>query len=352
MSKRTRGAPSSFSPFTRSMPPLLADYQASAHSRSFLYSFCPLCAEFSADFSRETLPDFGPIPKQLQPLRSKSRRPNPLHSSSSVFLRFPTMLDALIRLARRVRRLSLLLAAAFYGLWQHRKLPPDASRAAGATWLHESCARGLAAIDLQLSTTGQFPSSGLIVSNHLSYLDILALSAAAPCVFVSKAEVERWAIIGRYARWAGTVFVRRHDRADAARANASVAESLSSGVPVVLFPESTTTDGHRVLRFHSTMLQPAIDARTQITPCAINYELDDGDVSQEICWWGDMPLLSHVWNLLGKEAIRARIAFSEPIPASGDRKQLSHTLHEEVVRLHERLRGNRASRQVTASIQG
>ncbi len=208
------------------MPPLLADYQASAHSRSSLYSFCPLCAEFSADFSRETLLEFGPIPKQLQPLRSKSRRSNPLHSSSGAVLRFPTMHDALIRLARRVRRLSLLVAAAFYGLWQHRKLPPNASRAAGARWLHESCARGLAAIDLQLSTTGQFPSSGLIVSNHLSYLDILALSAAVPCVFVSKAEVERWAIIGRYARWAGTVFVVVTTGRTPRAPTSSVAESL------------------------------------------------------------------------------------------------------------------------------
>lgn len=249
------------------------------------------------------------------------------------------MLTALIRLARRIQRLTGLLAAAFYGLWEHRKVPLDASRGECAKWLHESCARGLAAVDLRISTTGQFPSRGMIVSNHLSYLDILVFSAAAPCVFVSKAEIEEWAIIGRYARWAGTVFVRRHDRADAARANVSVTASLKSSVPVVLFPEGTTTGGRHVLRFHSTMLQPAIDDSAPITPCAISYDLDDGDATQEICWWGDMPLLPHLWNLLGKEAIRARIVFGLPIPASGDRKQLSHLLHEQVVRLHEQ-RGN------------
>ena len=58
----------------------------------------------------------------------------------------------------------------------------------------------------------------------------------------------------------------RHDKLDIARANAGVSLSLSSGVPVVLFPEGTTTDGSRVLRFHSTMLQPAIDAGVPITP--------------------------------------------------------------------------------------
>ena len=159
-----------------------------------------------------------------------------------------------------------------------------------------------------------------MVSNHLSYLDILAFSAAVPCVFVSKAEVNGWAIIGRYARWAGTVFVVRHDRSDAARANVSVGESLQNGVPVVLFPEGTTTDGQRVLRFHSTMLQPAIDAGAPITPCAITYELDEGNVGTEVCWWGEMPLLPHFWNLMGKKIIRAHVAFGEPVAAVGRSK--------------------------------
>ena len=85
-------------------------------------------------------------------------------------------------------------AAALYGLWEHRKLRRDASRAECAEWLHQSCARGLSAINVHLSTTGALPSHGLIVSNHLSYLDILVMSSAVPCVFVSKAEVEQWPI--------------------------------------------------------------------------------------------------------------------------------------------------------------
>ena len=261
------------------------------------------------------------------------------------------MLAPLAILARRVRRLAAFLAAAFYGLWEHRKLRPEASRAACAQWLHESCIRGVAALNLQISATGQFPCGGMIVSNHLSYLDILALSAALPCVFVSKAEVQQWPIFGRYARWAGAVFVRRHDRTDAARANVSVTESLQNGVPVVLFPEGTTTEGQRVLRFHSTMLQPAVEAKSPVTPCAILYELDDGNAGQEICWWDDMPLLPHFWNLLGKDVIRARIALGEPMLASGDRKELSHVLHEQVVRLHEGLRGGGLSSEVGVGVQ-
>ena len=243
------------------------------------------------------------------------------------------MYELFARQLRKGRRMAALIAAAAAGLWRHRLLPRNASRQQCAEWLHESCARGLRALDVALEVSGPVPAGGLIASNHLSYLDILAYSAALPCVFVSKAEVEQWPTIGRYARWSGSVFVKRHDRADAARANASVAESLKQSVPVVLFPEGTTTDGSHVLRFHSTMLQPAIDVGAAITPAMIQYELDDGDPSREVAWWGDMPLGPHMWRLLGKRAIRARIVFGKPVAAGKDRKELSAVLHDEVVNI-------------------
>ena len=230
------------------------------------------------------------------------------------------------------------MSAAFRGLWRHRKLPENASRSQSAEWLHEVCIEGLEALHLQLCVRGTPPTHGLIVSNHLSYIDILCYSAAVPCVFVSKAEVEQWPIFGTYARWSGSVFVRRHDRGDAARANAKVGDSLKNGVPVVLFPEGTTTDGHRIQRFHSTMLQPAIDVAAPVTPCAITYELDDGDASREVAWWGDMTLLPHVWNMMSKQTIHATISFGESIRASGERKQLGHVLHDSVLALYDELR--------------
>ena len=224
-------------------------------------------------------------------------------------------------------------ASGLDGLWRHRKLPPNPTRRQSAEWLHESCARALAALQIPVTLIGAPPTEGLVVSNHLSYLDIVAFSAALPCVFVSKAEVEDWPIFGRYARWAGSVFVRRHDRPDAARANTAIDDALRNGVPVVLFPEGTTTDGSQVLRFHSTMLQPAIEVAAPITPAAIAYTLQDGDVAQEVCWWGEMTFLPHLLNLLGKQDLRVVIAFGSPIAPCGDRKQLSERLHDEVVRL-------------------
>src|SRR4051812_36561098 len=98
---------------------------------------------------------------------------------------------------RSAKRMSAFMAAAFRGLWGHRKLPANASRAESAEWLHAVCISGLQAIRLQLTVRGTPPARGLIVSNHLTYLDILCHSAAVPCVFISKAEVEQWPIFGK-----------------------------------------------------------------------------------------------------------------------------------------------------------
>jgi 1-acyl-sn-glycerol-3-phosphate acyltransferase len=210
-----------------------------------------------------------------------------------------------------------------------------------ADWLHRCCARALPRFGVQLSLLGVTPTRGLLVSNHLSYLDILAFSAALPCVFVSKADVAGWPIIGRFAEQAGTIFVRRDKKGDGPRANASIAECMRNDVCVVVFPEGTTTSGERILRFHSTMLQPAVDAGDVITPCAIRYEHEDGSFANEVSWWGKMPLGPHLLNLLGKRTINARILFGEQLPAAGDRKSLALQLHARVETLYEQLRRER-----------
>ena len=248
------------------------------------------------------------------------------------------MITFLRRTTRRLRRLLRLSAAVAAALWDYRKLPRQATRMARAEWLQRTFQRGLRAIEVQLAVEGALPRCGMMVSNHLSYLDIAAFSATVACVFVSKAEVGKWPLFGKYATGAGTVYVRRERKGDAARANVGIAECLADGVPVALFPEGTTTDGSRVLRFHSTMLQPAIDDAAPVTPCAIRYEVEDGNAALEVCWWGEMKALPHIWNLLGKKAIRARIIFGEPIQASGERKQFAAALREQVVRLQQQLR--------------
>src|SRR5258705_9602546 len=112
-----------------------------------------------------------------------------------------------------------------------------------ARWLHRICLRVLRVFAVQSTVIGTVPTRGLLVANHLGYLDIVLLGALTPCVFVAKSEVKGWPVFGWFARLAGTIFVDRDNRRDAARTNETIRAALRDGALVVLFPEGTSSDG-------------------------------------------------------------------------------------------------------------
>jgi len=211
--------------------------------------------------------------------------------------------------------------------------PRDALPAARARWLQTSSRRLLRVFRVEIESTGNIPSSGLLVCNHLSYLDILVLSALAPCVFVAKREVKQWPVFGWFAKLAGTVFVHREQRQQAALAVSEIEAALQAGVLVVLFPEGTSSGGETVLPFKSSLLEPATRQAYSLTAALLRYELGDGDVSEEVCYWKDMTLLPHLINLCSKNAVQASVNLSPLREGSPDRKQLAIQLHAEVLRM-------------------
>jgi 1-acyl-sn-glycerol-3-phosphate acyltransferase len=180
----------------------------------------------------------------------------------------------------------------------------------------------------------------MIVSNHLSYLDILAYSALVPCVFVAKKEVASWPVLGVFARLAGSIFVDRTRRTKVAETNQCIATALQSGVVVLLFPEGTSSDGETVLPFRSSHLEPAIRSGATMRPAAIHYRMDGGSAAREACYWGDMTFLPHLLNLFTKRKTHACVAFGqEVVKAAGrGRKQNGLDLHKHVCTLTELLR--------------
>jgi 1-acyl-sn-glycerol-3-phosphate acyltransferase len=202
-----------------------------------------------------------------------------------------------------------------------------------ARWLHRWCRFASHVIGLHLTTKGIVPRAGLLVCNHLSYLDIIALSSLRPCVFVAKREVRNWPLFGWLASAAGTIFVQRDRRAAAAREVQRVDAAIRSGSLVVLFPEGTSSDGTVVLPFKSSLLQAAISSCAPIAAAGIDYCLAQGSVADEVCYWRDMTLVPHLLNLLGKSEIECAIRFSASAPRGGDRKRLAHELRNEIVAL-------------------
>src|SRR5688572_24857349 len=160
-----------------------------------------------------------------------------------------------------------------------------------ARWLQRSSRKLSRIFNLDVQTIGTVPIRGLLVCNHLSYLDILLLGALAPVTFVSKHEVRSWPVFGWFARLAGTVFVHRERRGDVARSSAEIRGALDDGALVVLFPEGTSSDGKTVLPFKSALLEPASQQNESVYAACIRYALADGSVADEACYWRDMTLV-------------------------------------------------------------
>ena len=225
-----------------------------------------------------------------------------------------------------VRSTKAVSFFAWYGLELIVRRPK--TRRAGAEWLHRFCAAMLRGFDITISVDGDFPRSGVLISDHLSYLDIIVYAAIGPVVYCSKAEVEKMPVLGFMALSAGTVMVERGAGGSAERARLGMQAAETEGVPVVFFPEGTTTLGDSMLPFRSGLLAVSLEAEQPIRPAYIHYTLDKdngpevsvhGDIT-----WGDTPMLKHIFTFLGLEGVHAWVRIApEPIRFSNvdDRKQ-------------------------------
>jgi len=205
-----------------------------------------------------------------------------------------------------------------------------------AVWLQHFCRRLLRIFKTRIKTSGSIPKSGLLVSNHVSYVDILVIASITPAIFVAKHEVKSWPVFGFFAKLAGTVFVDRERRTRVGETTSEIETALNEGALVVLFPEGTSSNGETVLPFKSSLLEPAARQTHALFASHIHYEIDDGDVREEVCYWSDAhTLLPHLINLLSKRTINAEVRFTQLREASTDRKELAKQLHSEILRLKE-----------------
>jgi lyso-ornithine lipid O-acyltransferase len=158
----------------------------------------------------------------------------------------------------------------------------------------------------------------VLVANHVSYIDPLVLAALTPCVAIAKHEVGAWPMIGARLRELGVQLVDRTSAHSGARALRGALRALGHGVPVLNFPEGTTTCGDTVLPFRTGIFGIAQIAGVPIVPAAIVYD------PPELCWVGDDAFLPHYLRLSGRHDAGVSIALGEPI-LSGRRSAGSPT---------------------------
>ncbi len=160
-------------------------------------------------------------------------------------------------------------------------------------------------------------SAQLIVANHVSWLDMYALSAVAGARFVAKSEVRGWPFFGTIALRFDTLFIVRGSYRDAARMRTEVARALGEGARVVVFPEGTTTDGTTLGRFHPALFQSAIDARAPVQPVAIRYRDGRGDPSPAPVFVGDTTVLASVARVIREPALSVELTFGPALSPLG-----------------------------------
>lgn len=216
-----------------------------------------------------------------------------------------------LRAARRAVALGSLLIFCFARSLVLRLFRPDTLERR-AQWLHESAVLVLKRMRVEVRITGTPPADGLLVSNHISYLDILTFGAALPCYLVSKIQIGSWPFFGTLARSGGTIFVDRASRASAESVTVQIAERLKGPVPVLFFPEGTSTDGSGLLPFHSRFYTPAVEMAIPVTAAAVRYIFHDGTPERELCWFGDDTFLPHVLKVLAAPDFSVEVHFGEP----------------------------------------
>ncbi|MBB3931080.1 1-acyl-sn-glycerol-3-phosphate acyltransferase [Kaistia hirudinis] len=219
----------------------------------------------------------------------------------------------------------------------------------------------VAAFCLGLKVTMQGEPSAkrplMIVSNHVSWLDIVTLGSALPVSFIAKSEVGTWPVVKWLARLQRSVFVDRTRRAMTSASTEAIAGRLRAGDTMVLFAEGTTDDGISVLPFRSALVGAAqevagAEASAVVQPVAIVYTALQGIPigrlrMSDVAWHGDMDLAPHLLGLIGVGAIDAVVVFGTPIPfgPDADRKTVTAAAEAEVRRMVRAARAARGPRR-------
>lgn len=179
-------------------------------------------------------------------------------------------------------------------------------------------------IGVRIVSTGFAPDAKpkLIVANHVSWTDIIALTSVTPTTFLAKSEVSSWPLLGALARLQGTVFIRRGDRRQIASVNAELASVLQNGENLVIFPEGTSTHGVMEPRFNPSHFAVTRLTDAEILPVAIFYADETGQA--DVGWYGDMTLIPHLWRLMNRRGVECHVLFGEAIHSrESDRKSLA-----------------------------
>ena len=247
----------------------------------------------------------------------------------------PPKVSILTRLARLVR-MSSHIARGFFILAVRYPHLANAERAViTRAWARKMLSIFGVEVRISGDNPGFYPPNTLLVANHVSWLDIIALSSGTVSRFVAKKEIGDWPIVGTMAKNGGTLFIDRSNRRDASRINGQLADALTQGGCMSVFPEGTTSDGFGLLPFKASLFESALLAKSRVQPVAIRYLDAHGRQTDAISYVGDHTFGQILKRLLCMKKLVVELHYGSMLQAGtgelATRFQLSAAARREIL---------------------
>ena len=204
----------------------------------------------------------------------------------------------------------------FYLIYRHG-LYKDPNNPVNTRYVQYFCRRLCDVFNIEVQVHGVIPREpALWVSNHISWLDVAVLGSGARIFFLAKAEIEKWPILGNLAKGGGTLFIKRGS-GDSIRIREQITEFLKQDIPVLFFPEATTTDGTKVKKVHGRLLGAAIEAQRPVQICVICYVNQNGELDMVAPFIGEMSFAEHVQRVLEMPRVTAHLMTLPTVAVTG-----------------------------------
>jgi 1-acyl-sn-glycerol-3-phosphate acyltransferase len=182
----------------------------------------------------------------------------------------------------------------------------------------------------QINSAG-LPSEAVVVSNHVSWLDIFVINSLAPCRFVAKSDISSWPLLGWMAEQGGTIFIARGSKADLKRIYHHLIERIKKGERVAFFPEGAVASQGKVLPFHANLFEPAIYAKVPIQPLALRYTTSTGELHPSVEFGDGINLIESLVSILKADEIRVELMGLELISSEGLHRRELATIAQNAV---------------------
>jgi 1-acyl-sn-glycerol-3-phosphate acyltransferase len=250
-----------------------------------------------------------------------------------------------VRLLRIVGKGVLLAAHMALGALLGALLARLSAREPGEYFAMRWCRVAASILRLRVRAVGR-PTSlpALYVANHVSWLEAIALAAAAPLGFVAKDDIRRWPVIGSLAAASDALFLRRGSARAAAHVTEAATLRLSEGRSVAVFPEGTSTDGSSVLAFKAALFDAPARLGCEVQPVAVSFPLAPG-ARAVAPFIGDDEFVPHLLRVLAEPEILLELDFAPALSGHGrSREELAHAARAAIVARLE-ARSGRASGQ-------